>query len=244
MYSTKRIACWLSILSLCLLFASVFFGNSTHVVRKGFVYRHYYDKEPDSLVIYDKAQKVDNWMTGELQVDNPGQCPRRGDILDWTLKCKYKCKAIDMTTARPQRVQLVPVCDLKRGYLVKEVTYTTDSVPVLQFKHQCVQSFLHHNCSSKLPVPNVIHYVWYGMRPMRFYHFLSVYSSFKIQKPCVIFIHGDFMPTGEYWNFLLTVVPNIIFLQQVPPVKIADRTILHIEHKADITRLMVLKALS
>ncbi|XP_033742803.1 uncharacterized protein LOC117329158 isoform X2 [Pecten maximus] len=168
-------------------------------------------------------------------------CPKKGDILDWTMKCKFMCKAIDMTSASPQRVQLAPACGPAKGYLIKEVTHITDSIPLLQFRHRCIKSFLRHNCSSQYPVPNIIHYVWYGMRPLRFYHFLSVYSVFKVQKPCVILIHGDFMPSGEYWNFLLKIVPNILFIQQIPPVEIANRTIRHVEHKADITRLMVLK---
>ncbi|XP_060078856.1 uncharacterized protein LOC132558326 [Ylistrum balloti] len=190
-----------------------------------------------------KYKEVVNWDTGILGESNHkgNKCPKRGDISDWTLKCKYICKEIQLTTTKNRRVQLVPICDSTRGYLVQERTDNINSVPLLQFRHPCVKSFLLHNCSSRHPVPNIIHYVWYGMRPMRFYHFLSVYSSFKMQKPCVIFIHGDFMPFGEYWNLLLMIVPNILFLQQSPPATIANRTIGHIEHKADITRLMVLK---
>ncbi|XP_069130281.1 uncharacterized protein [Argopecten irradians] len=225
------------------IFVCVFLGENAVIITKSFMYQVSSEDirghaDEDSGILKDEMFKSTVIQKPIPENDN---CPKMGDISDWTLQCKYNCRAINMTFDSPSRVQLVPVCDQDKGYLVRELTQVTDSTPVLQFQHPCIRTFLRLNCSSNFPVPNIVHYVWYNMRPMRFYHFLSVYSVFKIQKPCVIFIHGDFMPTGEYWNFLLKIVPNILFLQQIPPVEIANKTILHIEHKTDITRLNVLK---
>jgi hypothetical protein len=53
-----------------------------------------------------------------------------------------------------------------------------------------------------LPVPNIVHYIWYHDKPVRFkfFHLLSMLSAEKYIRPDVIYFHTDLEPIGEYWE--------------------------------------------
>ncbi|ELT89561.1 hypothetical protein CAPTEDRAFT_212320 [Capitella teleta] len=56
--------------------------------------------------------------------------------------------------------------------------------------------------SDALPVPNIVHYIWYHNKPvkLKFFHMLSMLSAEKYLKPDIIYFHTDFEPVGEYWE--------------------------------------------
>lgn len=88
-------------------------------------------------------------------------------------------------------------------------------------------------------MPKIVHYVWLGnkRREFEFQNFLSVLSAYKFIKPCMIFFHGETLPYGQYWDYLLKIVPNIVHVYRKAPEFIHGIKLSYIEHKADIARL-------
>ncbi|XP_069106476.1 uncharacterized protein [Argopecten irradians] len=69
--------------------------------------------------------------------------------------------------------------------------------------------------------------------------FLSVH---KFQNPCLIMLHGDVIPSGPYWNYLIRNVPNIIHVRMDQPERTKNNnTLVTIEHRSDLARLIALK---
>ena len=59
-------------------------------------------------------------------------------------------------------------------------------------------------------VPNVVHYIHLGRgMTFTFISYLSFLSARKFIKPDYIFLHGDTLPTGSWWERTLLDVPNI-----------------------------------
>ncbi|XP_060077341.1 uncharacterized protein LOC132556904 [Ylistrum balloti] len=105
----------------------------------------------------------------------------------------------------------------------------------------CLFNALKDFCSSDgYKVPNVAHYIWFNMKNMTFFHFLSVMSVHLFQEPCVILVHGH-LPGGPYWRYLARVVPNIIHVATSPPGTFGGKPLVSMEHKSDLVRLFVIK---
>ncbi|KAK7490473.1 hypothetical protein BaRGS_00018259 [Batillaria attramentaria] len=49
-------------------------------------------------------------------------------------------------------------------------------------------------------IPNIVHYVWLGDRPFKYFYYLSLLSSLYILNADMVFIHGDIKPKGPYWD--------------------------------------------
>ena len=47
----------------------------------------------------------------------------------------------------------------------------------------------------------------------------------------------DIMPTGQWWDYVVKHVPNLLMVYRETPQKIFNTTIKIPEHKSDITRL-------
>ena len=66
-------------------------------------------------------------------------------------------------------------------------------------------------------IPNTVHYVWFGKIEFTFVNYLSLLSVDKFIKPDYIFIHGDSIPGGEWWNRTTSEVPNIYHVEMECP---------------------------
>jgi hypothetical protein len=94
-------------------------------------------------------------------------------------------------------------------------------------------------------VPNLVHYV-YGYplaeNPMTFLMYISFLSVHKFISPRYIFIHGDALPHGYWWNRTTTDVDNIYFVNMTfsMPHQVFGKPLIKPEHVADILRLDVL----
>ena len=106
--------------------------------------------------------------------------------------------------------------------------------------HYCLRLMAERHCYDGLPVPNLVHYIFFNTKQIYFYNLLSVLSSYRILHPCFIFIHGNIIPTGKWWNHLLELVPNIVFVKTEAPMKVFQHEVNVIQHKSDVVRLRVL----
>lgn len=90
-------------------------------------------------------------------------------------------------------------------------------------------------------VPNVVHYVLIGVaRNLSFYEYLSFLSVEKFQKPDQIFVHGDIIPDGPWWNRTIQEVPNIYHVWTVPPSEVFSQKLVRVEHRTDVMRYTII----
>ncbi|CAH1796264.1 unnamed protein product, partial [Owenia fusiformis] len=85
-------------------------------------------------------------------------------------------------------------------------------------------------------VPNVVHYIWFGKRNFEFLNALSVYSAYRFINPFEIIFHGDTVPSGKWWNFVLRNTKRVRFVHTLKPLRVYGKKLVHVEHSADILR--------
>jgi hypothetical protein len=89
-------------------------------------------------------------------------------------------------------------------------------------------------------VPNVVHYVLYNKRELTFIDFVSFISVLRFVRPCVILIHGNIIPSGNYWNFILKLYPNIVHVFREVKQTLFGQKVKFIEHFGDVWRIKAL----
>jgi hypothetical protein len=89
-------------------------------------------------------------------------------------------------------------------------------------------------------VPNIVHYISIGTWTFTFLNYLSFCSTEQHIKPNYIFVHGNELPHGEWWNRTLKEVPNVYHVARKRPLRIQGRKARWLEHSTDIIRLQTL----
>ena len=89
-------------------------------------------------------------------------------------------------------------------------------------------------------MPRVVHYIVFGASDMSLEMFISILSVKRFIRPCLILIHGDVVPTGQYWRAILHLVNNIVHVRYKKPMAIFGRVISHLAHSSDVARLRIL----
>ncbi|KAL5020457.1 hypothetical protein ScPMuIL_003349 [Solemya velum] len=121
------------------------------------------------------------------------------------------------------------------------VSLGTSRVLEAPFNSRPLHLVIDQCCQDQFLVPNIVHFVWFQLERLSFYHFLSILSAHKFLKPCLILIHGDVLPAGDYWGKLLDIVTNIVHVRSDPPLQVFGKNLSWIQHKSDIHRIEVLK---
>ena len=106
--------------------------------------------------------------------------------------------------------------------------------------HHCLYKLANSYCYDGLPVPNLVHYVSFNTTKFYFYNLLSILSSYRMLHPCFIYIHGNKVPEGRWWNHILELVPNIVFVKMDPPRSVFQKPVKVIQHSSDVARLRIL----
>ncbi|KAI0229993.1 hypothetical protein LSAT2_019605, partial [Lamellibrachia satsuma] len=91
-------------------------------------------------------------------------------------------------------------------------------------------------------VPNVVHYVLYGVPNgvlFEFQHYLSFRSASQFLKPQYIFLHGNCVPKGDWWTSTLAEVDNLYHVYRKKQTNIHGKKVIYVEHLADFERLTV-----
>lgn len=94
--------------------------------------------------------------------------------------------------------------------------------------------------NTQFKVPNTVHYVSLGSWEFSFLNYLSFKSADSHIKPEAIYIHGDALPYGEWWNRMLADVPNVYYVKRMRPLVIQGRRVKWLEHSSDVMRLQTL----
>ncbi|CAG2222978.1 unnamed protein product [Mytilus edulis] len=160
---------------------------------------------------------------------------------NWNFNCTVPCADMPDKTNMSDRVQAHVNCKTLKPSMELINVKRMDTIQVFPEDSECLQTFVMENCYDVNPVPNLVHYMWFSKREMNFYHFVSFLSASRFLKPCLILIHGDILPFGTYWDYLLTLVSNILHVQRSPPEEVFGRNLTFIEHKSDIARIQALQ---
>lgn len=159
---------------------------------------------------------------------------------DWSFKTYIPCSNISSKFRKNgRRRQIIPSCDNDAVKLEVKDNFN-QTFPLFGFPDNCLRNIIEQLCTTHFKVPNILHYIWLGKGNFDFMYFVSIYSGYKNQHPCLIFLYYDTLPSGEWWNLLLLRVPNIIPVKVNPPSKIGGRKIVYVQHKSDILRLQIL----
>lgn len=94
-------------------------------------------------------------------------------------------------------------------------------------------------------VPNIVHYVWFSNEAtphkMSFIEYMSFRSVATFQCPSLIMIHGNAVPSGEWWRKTLTEIPNIYHIYRERPSSVNGINFAVVEHASDLVRIDVLR---
>ena len=95
--------------------------------------------------------------------------------------------------------------------------------------------------SPKLPgkIPKIVHLVWYREKEMDFMMYLSLRSVMTILRPDKVFIHGDNLLHGKYFDKFKK-DPRVHCIYREVPGTIFGHKVLYTQHKSDIIRADVL----
>ena len=91
-----------------------------------------------------------------------------------------------------------------------------------------------------LLAPNIVHYVQFGSSKFSLLNYLSFVSVDLYIKPTFIFLHGDVVPRGEWWEKTIREIPNIYYVFRQRPVRIQNSKARWIQHSSDVLRLQVI----
>lgn len=115
-----------------------------------------------------------------------------------------------------------------------------DKIPVFLFNESHLTHELDDHCQDNFLVPNIVHFVWLGRNPLKFYHLVSILGASKSIQPCRILIHGDNLPYGKWWDYLIKRVNNIIHVYRQQPTHIFGNPVNIIQHRSDVVRMQAL----
>ena len=90
-------------------------------------------------------------------------------------------------------------------------------------------------------VPNIVHYVLFGSTPFTFLNYLSFRSTGRFIEPQFIFVHGDGLMNGHWWNRTLEEVDNVYYVHRPQIQRIQNKKPGNYAHQSDIIRLQILQ---
>lgn len=132
-------------------------------------------------------------------------------------------------------------CNGEKPSIVSHTSQSSSDIFQIPFEDKCLVDFIQNCCMENRLVPNVVHYVWYSRTHMNFLHFLSFMSSVRFVKPCLILIHGPYIPYGRYWDYFVRVFPNIIHVKRNHTSIVGRNKLAFPEHGSDVMRIEALK---
>jgi len=102
------------------------------------------------------------------------------DLGDWSFKRKLECNPFSLSSdhihQQEVRSKFTLMCVPSESKISMVETFNISSVLTVDFKNECLGSFIEECCIDENPVPNVVHYVWFGKSQLNFFNFLSLMS--------------------------------------------------------------------
>ena len=103
-------------------------------------------------------------------------------------------------------------------------------------KYSPTDKISHQNNS----IPNIVHFISFGSIEFSFLNYISFLSVHRFIAPWFIYIHGDSIPHGYWWNKTLQDIPGIHIVSRARPLRVQGYKLPWIEHSSDILRLQTI----
>ncbi|XP_052806612.1 uncharacterized protein LOC128235861 [Mya arenaria] len=162
------------------------------------------------------------------------------DLKNWRFRERRLCEPFSLETEKKPRSRF----SLKCNGSFPEALYTTtddyNDIFTVNFNDSCLATYIKHCCHDDKPVPNVIHYVWFGDMELKYFNFLSLMSALRFQQPCLIIVHGPTLPHGPYWDHFLHLAPPIVHVARERPTQAFGQPLFAKEHASDLMRIEAL----
>lgn len=85
-----------------------------------------------------------------------------------------------------------------------------------------------------MSIPNIIHFVYFGNKPLGIVEYLAVKSAVVVNNPTKVYWYGDYDLEGEWGER----IAKLVEFERVEPLNVAfGVAVVHPAHKADILRL-------
>lgn len=163
------------------------------------------------------------------------------NLSDWTFGQRSECPKLDFSYVSLPRNRTFLYCGENYATISSSVTNRTDDIFQVSFCSKCLADAIDNCCNKdKLPVPNVVHYVWCKRQKLGFFQFLSFISVLRFIKPCMILFHGDSLPYGNYWDYFVKVYPHVIHVNRNCPLGGEGHRLGFFEHGSDVMRIEAL----
>ena len=163
---------------------------------------------------------------------------------DWSFNKRVQCPELNISNYPQTRKSIYLQC--KSNSTIPRIAqkYSNDSsIFEVPFGDTCLIDALDFCCNDTFKVQNIVHYVWYGSKPMTFFPFLSFMSAVRFIRPCLILIHGPSLPHGAYWDYFLRVFPNVIHVNRSLPTAVGGTPLAYPEHGSDVMRIEALQGM-
>jgi mannosyltransferase OCH1-like enzyme len=148
---------------------------------------------------------------------------------------------LDLKSLKPRKVTTDAIVNKNLNHFEDNFNYTSDENTFWNFENFDSLNGLNNTYL----VPNLIHYINLNQKEISFAQFLSIISSWKVQKPNRIYLHCDLCEyEGKYWN-KLNEISEIKSILKVEKIFNFDSSIFRkkpgwIHHKSDVLRIIVL----
>ena len=108
-------------------------------------------------------------------------------------------------------------------------------------ENQNFEGFNNVTGSKSLIVPNIIHFIQFDQRTIRFIHFICICSAFYNHNPLALYLHTNVNIQGKYFNILKKVLGETLKVKHLEkPSHVFGQKLSSVQHSADVARIKVL----
>ena len=165
----------------------------------------------------------------------------KSNMTDWSFKQRIYCPKTNFTNYPSERAAFKITCTKNSSNVYTVKTAIASTATQIPFGDMCLADVIENCCKIKNDtVPNVVHYVFCGKQDLGFFQFLSYLSVVRFIRPCMILFHGDTLPSGQYWNYFVSVYSNVVHVKRDCLVGGTGHRLGFFEHGTDIMRIEAL----
>ena len=176
-------------------------------------------------------------VTGGIHLKKPSST----NMTDWSYRKKVNCPKRNFKKYSTKRKGLTIFCRRNISNIYVTKGNATETIPSIPFGSTCLHDAIYNCCKLKTAnIPNVVHYIFCGKRELGFYTFLSFMSVVRFIRPCMILIHGDTLPSGQYWNYFISIYSNVVHVKRDCFFGGHGHRLGYFEHGTDIMRIEAL----
>ena len=164
------------------------------------------------------------------------------NLSGWDFINRVKCPYIHLDTYPKRRQKATLDCGSSPPTIKYTWTTSVGDLHTVPYGDKCLEAVIDNCCTDKMAVPNVLHYIWYKKVEFSYFHFLSYMSALRFMNPCLYLIHGNYVPYGKYWNFFVSISPNIIHVKRERLLSVHGHNFSFHEHSGDVMRIEAIQS--